>query len=230
MEYRWSDALGTPWASMAITTKLSDGTAQDITTGEGVTVNAAATSHPACSHITAAPRMIAQIYLGTQHSLTGYSFTGSLAAVCNPGGPCSMPPGETLEPTPGSASASLEYLNAGEWVSLASIVITAPNILPESTPAPTAFVKQGTFTAVTACWVRLLLRHEQNFVGGTATVAATINLSDFRLTGTDTLAPCAGGNPGGESGGGGEGGDSEECHCNWVPNVPPSVAWHRRTC
>ena len=70
-EYRVSNTPGMAWGDMTPTTLLDDGSPGD--TGTGESDQKEDTSLNVCRYLEAMPELIAQVRLGTVHSVTGVS-------------------------------------------------------------------------------------------------------------------------------------------------------------
>jgi hypothetical protein len=212
-EYRYTSELASlnlPWASLSETDNLSDGSAGDLSTGEGSSATRAAESAPDCSLVTTICYFRAVAYLGNAHTLSAVRLVGSLLASRTIGSACITPIGEDPTATPGSALAVVETSSNGtSWTEQVTTGLDAPNLLL-SPPYSTTYDEELEIDSVVACWVRVTLWHSQNIVSGDASVTAQLSLTDFRITGTDSGTPCSGGgtDPDPDPGGG-----DEDCGC-----------------
>ena len=230
--YRIASSTSIPWAGMVDTALLSDGTTGDTGTGEAVTSGASGTSAPYCSAVSCEALIVAQVYLATSHALTGFSFKGSMTAGETVGANCIQSIEPIPLPTPGTGYATLQTSPDGDtWTDRATLTLDAPD-LTGSPPYSSTFNESGVLS-VSACWVRLLVGNSQNTVAADGGVSATVTLTDFRLTGTDTGTSCmtSGGGGGGETGDGdgtidGWTPGESDCSSSWTPTASGcSTVW-----
>lgn len=192
--YRWSNSATTAWPSMTGTSLLNDGSVGDTATYETAQDSDSVNTRPTLTLIALDVTLVGQIYLESAHSLT--AATAKVVAVRDTtavGSECVV--GED-SPTaaPDSGAWSLQAWDGGAWVEVdnGSLTVVSMGEGSESTSI------SASFTARRSCWLRLTLTYHLEYVTCEGGLSGSLQLSDFRYTGTNTGVACAEGDDGGD--------------------------------
>lgn len=189
--YRWLEGNRPDWADMSSTTLLNDGSVGDTTTGESNTESDTGSSDY-CAALGVETYITAQIYLGTAHTLSSFSFASYMAATVTGLALCLEDPvlGYPTIPAP-SCVMTLEYsTNGASWTYLADVACTAPTPVDGSTVSSTT-VYSASITPVTCCWVRIVGHGNATVMTSDQTLDVEVGITDFRVNGTDTGSSCS---------------------------------------
>lgn len=189
--YRWLEGNRPDWADMVSTTFLNDGSVGDTTTGEQNTESDTGSSLY-CAALSVETYITAQIYLGTAHTLSSFSFASYMAATVTGLALCLEDPvlGYPTIPSP-SCVMTLEYsTNGSSWTHLTDVACTAPTPVDGSTASSTT-IYSASITPVTCCWIRIIGHGNATIMTSDQTLAVEVGITDFRVTGTDTGSACS---------------------------------------
>lgn len=190
--YRWLGAERPEWDDMSVTTYLNDGSVGDLTTGEEGTDSSEGTP-PYCQTISAHAYGTGTIFLGTSHTITGFSFALRNTVTTTLNNPsCTLLPDTDppVVPEP-SGQAVLEYsTNGATWTEITRVSCNVPPYSPDGDTLSVTTTYSGSFSTVTACWIRLVVDHSYAIMTGSQTLDVSTELCDFRLTATDTGNSC----------------------------------------
>lgn len=190
--YRWLGSDRPEWDDMSVTTLLNDGSVGDLTTGEDGTDSSEGTP-PYCQAISAHAYCTGTIFLGTSHTITGFSFALRNSITTTANNPtCTLLPDTDppVVPDP-SARAVLEYsTNGATWTEVTRVSCNVPAYSTDGTTLSETTTYSGSFSTVTACWIRLVSDHSYAIMTGYQTMDVATEITDFRLTATDTGNSC----------------------------------------
>ena len=190
--YRWLGTDRPEWDDMSVTTLLNDGSVGDLTTGEEGTDSSEGTP-PYCQTISAHAYCTGTIFLGTSHTITGFSFALRNTVTTTLNNPvCTLLPDTDPPDVPSpSAQAVLEYsTNGATWTEVTRVSCNVPPYSPDGDTLSETTVYSATFPTVTACWIRLVSDHSYAIMTGSQTLDVATEITDFRLTATDTGNSC----------------------------------------
>ena len=195
---------------MAVTTRLSDGSAGDTSTTETSTTLVNVPPGIYCALAGPIAILTAHAYLGTRHAITSWRITGGLVAVLSSvGDACAVRIGEEVPSTVGSAVATLEYsLDGSTWTQADTVALTVP-LISVAGDISENFDITRSVASFTACQVRIVITYTALFYSVNFSLSATTWLSDIRFAATDTGTACS--DPDDNGGGGGGGSD---CGCD----------------
>lgn len=216
--YRWDDTDRPVWADMAETLLLDDGSAGDTTTDESATDFEVVGASSVCLVSLLACDLTAEARFDTLYDITQWRASGSLtAAMVAEQAQCLLDEETEYPDVGGAGSLTLEGFIGGSWVEMDTVVLTAPAIVYETTQTEAFSTGLRTIGTSTACDLRLVVSYNYTWVGSHNTVTIAINLSDFRLVGTDTGGACTasdGDYPPVEPGA------VDPCACDWTEAAP----------
>jgi hypothetical protein len=225
--YRYSDDPLLTWPLMTITTQLNDVGVGDLTTYEQASDNVTANTRPDLMLQNATAQFVAQIYLGTGHSLTAAAIKCALTrslSITNPVCVYGLDEDAIVTPLDGGVWALSTWDGASyDPVDEGTLAWSSGGSLTQS------FTINSSWTAVTSCWLRLTITFDTYHVFCEGSLGAAVLVSDFRYTGTDTGLTCT------EGTGGGDGpdldppaddDDTTDCGCDdWQPAERVSATW-----
>lgn len=227
----WSASNRPVIGAMHETLLLTDASSGDTTTGQYSQQDIAIDGGFLCHTVTAETYLTAQSLSANVLSLSGWSARGSLVVgLSSVGAACVESPGDPSPPEGGDGELVLEAWVEGAWVEVATAALTAPELGDLLTQTQSFNVSGSISPTISSCDVRLVARFSYTKTGNSTTLSVRINLTDWRLTSSDSGTPCTD-NSTGETGGGGETGGSGSCGCaSWRPKGVCTASWTPKRC
>ncbi len=177
---------------MTLTSLLNDNTLGDTSTGEITSVSQEVNSRPTLSLLSVNVVFVAPIYLETSHALTAATAkvvaTRDTTAV---GSECVSGEGSPVADAD-SGAWSLQAWDGAAWVEVDS---GALSVVSMGEGSQTTSIS-ASFTSVTSCWLRLEISYALEYVTCEGALSGSLQVTDFRFTGTSTGLACAEGSDG----------------------------------
>lgn len=187
---------------MTLTTKFTDGSVGDTSTGESTTVSQSG-NDVACNYVSPNAVLCAQAWFaGFVNTVT--AFTAKVILTRNDSLDFCSAGVDPLGVPADSCVAALEIWQTDHWTSVWSGSLSLPTGVNGSTVSATNSLSQS-FTSTSGCWARLTISYIVNGVRGTGSSSAQINLTDWRLTASATATGCPEGGGSDPTTGGGAG-------------------------